>query len=364
MPVRVLLALLVLVLAGVTGCRSGPRVTWGAAAPPRIPADVVDGRGRFREILCTLRETREPVPDDRPCAEALVRFPDEPPATGAPVATDRSPTQRRVIVVQGLFGQCLSPWVSAYEDGRAHLERLGYRPGLIDVSGTSSSEVNGQKVRDVVMELGGASAEEQVILVGYSKGAVDVLEALIAFPELASRVAAFVSVAGPILGSPLADRMPPWRRTAVEALASPICGGGRGAITSITREERRSVMARQALPGSVPYFSVIGMVDDQDVSRALLPSYRDLALVDPRNDGQVVPEDAVIPRGVLLGYARADHWAIALPFSRTRGPLGWLAHAVADRNAYPRELLLEAIVRAVEERLTGSRTTGARTTRR
>jgi hypothetical protein len=110
-------------------------------------------------------------------------------------------------------------------------------------------------------------------------------------------------------------------------------------------------MASAQLPESVKYFSVIGMVEEAQVSRALLSYYRNLALVDPHNDAQIVPEDAVIPRSVLLAYVRADHWAVALPFSRARGPFGWLARLAVDRNGFPRELLLEAIVRAVEERL-------------
>ena len=40
---------------------------------------------------------------------------------------------------------------------------------------------------------------------------------------------------------------------------------------------------------------------------------------------------------------RADHLAIALPFSRNRASLGG---ALMDHNAFPREVMLEAIVRA------------------
>jgi hypothetical protein len=76
--------------------------------------------------------------------------------------------------------------------------------------------------------------------------------------------------------------------------------------------------------------------------------------VDPRNDGQVVWADAFIPAGTFLGYANADHWAVALPIVRGVPPaLRAAAAAVLDRNAFPREVLLEAIVRHVEEELAG-----------
>jgi pimeloyl-ACP methyl ester carboxylesterase len=351
-PTRTALLLLGLAVSSLAGCRAtAPPITWETSPPPAVHADVVDGRGRFREILCAVRQVRSAGPDDaRSCEEALVRFPGEPPGTGAPVATDRVPTRRRLLVVQGIFGECIAPWIQAYGDARPALEARGFRTGLIRVSGTASSTENARHVRDAVLALDLAPGE-QVVLVGYSKGAVDVVEALVRFPALVARVAALVSVAGPIRGSPVADTIPPWQRTLIETTLSPFCGGGRGGITSLTRDVRRPFMAGAALPASVRYFSLVAMAEERDVSRALIGYYRDLARVDPHNDGQVLPEDAVLPGSVLLGYARADHWAVAQPFSRVGGPFGWLPRRLADRNEYPRERLLEAIARAVEERL-------------
>ena len=50
----------------------------------------------------------------------------------------------------------------------------------------------------------------------------------------------------------------------------------------------------------------------------------------------------------MLGYLNADHWAIALPLARNVPGLRLL---LAGHNDYPREILLEAIVRSVEEQL-------------
>jgi pimeloyl-ACP methyl ester carboxylesterase len=348
---RAAVLLVVLTLGALAGCRSATPAGWGTTAPPAIATGVIDARGRFREILCALRSARGPMPDDRACADILVHFPDEPPGTGAPTPSEPSRSRRRVIVVSGIFGRCLSPWIALWDDARPHLDAQGYRTVLLEISGTADSGANAQRIRELVLGLPDLAPAEQVVLVGYSKGAVDALEALARFPELAARVAALVSVAAPIAGSPIADGMAPWQRAFVETLLAPFCGGGRGAVTSVTREARRAFLARVTLPSAVRYFAVVGMVEEADVSRGLLPHYRTLALADRRNDGQVLPEDALIPDSVLLGYVRADHWAIAMPFSRARGAFGWIARRLADRNAFPRELLLEAIVRAVEERL-------------
>jgi hypothetical protein len=58
--------------------------------------------------------------------------------------------------------------------------------------------------------------------------------------------------------------------------------------------------------------------------------------------------DQIIAGGALLGVVNAHHWAVALPISCA---LLSLAATVINRNQLPREILLEAIVRYVDERL-------------
>ena len=45
----------------------------------------------------------------------------------------------------------------------------------------------------------------RLVLIGYSKGTPDVLEAIVNHPEIHARVAAVVSIAGAVGGSPLAN---------------------------------------------------------------------------------------------------------------------------------------------------------------
>jgi len=70
-----------------------------------------------------------------------------------------------------------------------------------------------------------------------------------------------------------------------------------------------------------------------------------LAWIDPRNDSQLHFYDQLIPGCTLLGYVKADHWALALPFSQDK-----IASALIDRNEFPREILLKAVIRFVEEK--------------
>ena len=73
-----------------------------------------------------------------------------------------------------------------------------------------------------------------------------------------------------------------------------------------------------------------------------------LSLIDGRNDSQMIFYDEIIPGSTLLGYLNADHWAVAVPIARTHDTIGSL---FVTQNAYPREALLEAVLRFVEEDL-------------
>ena len=79
----------------------------------------------------------------------------------------------------------------------------------------------------------------------------------------------------------------------------------------------------------------------------LRSSYDDLSMIDPRNDGQLLFYDQIVPGSTLLGYLNADHWAIAMPIARDVE----VARLFVDHNACPREVLLEAILKQIEEDL-------------
>ena len=70
-----------------------------------------------------------------------------------------------------------------------------------------SSEANAKRIADHVREKMQEDARKYIV-VGYSKGAPDVQVALAQEPGMASAVAAFVSVAGAVGGSPVIDVLP------------------------------------------------------------------------------------------------------------------------------------------------------------
>jgi hypothetical protein len=335
------------------GCFRRPLLSASHDRPPQVlmparAAGIPDGRARFREIWCAVRNDHgKDLPEDRPCDDALLRLEGEGAPTGRPVALGHAQRALRVVVVPGIFAECVQRLASPFSDALAHIETHGYRTAVIRVGGRSSSQHNAEQIRRAILGMT-LDAGERLLLVGHSKGAVDILEALVTFPEIVNRIAAVASVAGAINGSPLADGLRAFYVGMLQQLPLQGCDRDDGGLDSLRRTERLKFLAENPLPSSVRYLSLGGIATPHETSRLLRPASGRLADVDPLNDGQVLWSDTVIPGATLLGYVRADHWALAMPFSRTSPAL---AATLIDHNAFPREVLLEAIVRTVDESL-------------
>jgi hypothetical protein len=342
------LGLCLLVLAG---CAPQPMLDADRATPPLVlvpttDAGIVDQRARFREIFCALSEDHgSALPDHRPCDQALHRLTGEAPASGAAVNLGRARIGLRVVIVPGLAAECFGVLALPMRFAAAHVEKLGYEVSWMDVDGLSSSAHNAAEIRAAVLAMEEAP-ERPIVLLGYSKGAADLLEAS-ADPALAARVAAVVSLGGAINGSPLADRASDAWFSLLAHLPGTTCEeGDRGALDSMRRSTRMDWLAAHPSP-SLRTYALVSYASRDQVSAVLRSSYDDLSLIDPRNDSQLLFYDQIAPGSTLLGYLNGDHWAVAMPIGRDSP----LIQPLIDRNAFPREILLEAILKQVEEDL-------------
>ncbi|GFE80701.1 hypothetical protein GCM10011487_27010 [Steroidobacter agaridevorans] len=316
---------------------------------PATQAGVIDQRGRFREIYCAVLEARHGLPDYLPCEQALTRVGEESAGTAQPV--ELGPSNRRLVaaVVLGLGFDCIEEWLEPIGSVAEHLRRYGYDLVLIKVGALSSTANNARQIRDALLAMPAESGSPRLVLIGYSKGAPDVLDSLVTYPEIHSRIAAVVSAAGAVGGSPLANDAKEYQANVLRHFPGAKCEAGDGtAVASLRPATRRDWLAANPLPTDVRYYSLVTFPQPERISSVMKSSYRKLSRVDARNDGQLIFYDQVIPGSHLMAYVNADHWALAVPIARTHATIGAM---FVTENAYPREALVEALLRFVEEDL-------------
>jgi len=321
-------------------------------------SDVTDARARFRSTLCKLAAERKgKYPDERPCDDMLHDLGGE--ATGA-VAHAVAHRPAKILIVPGIFGECVSDQLTPFSDGAvgadgrktehpyAYVENLGYRVDVVKVRGRASSEANAPDIKQALVDM--AADGMPLIIIAYSKGVPDTLEALrqLGKAGIPRNLRAVVSVAGVVAGTPIADRLDHLYESVLAHVPFPGCAGmPSDPVASLSRAERlRKLQAElAAVPDTVKLYSVAAIAKPEDVTAALRGFHALLSASDPRNDGQVLYHDAVLPRSQLLGYVNSDHWAFVLAFNRADRPY-W--RALVDHNAFPREVLLEAILLQVQ----------------
>jgi len=253
-------------------------------------------------------------------------------------------------MVAGIGYECFEQWLQAPGSVAQHLRQFGYDLTLIKVDALSSSAHNARQIRDAVMAMPAEAGGSRLVLIGYSKGAPDILEAVVAYPEMRSRVAAVVSAAGSVGGSALANDAEQYEADLLRHFPGATCSSGDGgAVNSLRPATRKNWLAQNPLPPELRYYSLVTFPQPERISSILTSSYKKLARIDARNDSQMIFYDQVVPGSTLVGYVNADHWALAVPIARTHDTIGSL---FVTQNAYPREALAESLLRFVEEDLT------------
>jgi pimeloyl-ACP methyl ester carboxylesterase len=217
----------------------------------------------------------------------------------------------------------------------------------ITVGGRSGTGHNAQQIA-AALSAAPIDRGRKVILVGYSKGGLDILRFLVDFPERAADVDAVVSIATPVFGTPLADLAAPAYRALLAKLPMEKCPTGDGDVmASLQPDEAVHWLASNPLPEDVRYYSLAAFASRERVARALVPTWKHLGADGQRNDGQVVAIDAVIPGATLLGFANSDHWGIALTTETVHPTL----LSRPDPRPFPLEKLLVAVVTFVADDL-------------
>jgi hypothetical protein len=328
-----------------------------APYPGGPPPAALDGRARYRQIYCTLVDPRNATtPAASGCDDLIWRLRDEAAPAQNPAGLPALAVGLRVFVVGGAFSDCRKPGTVPFEEAITQLAAQGLRITPVRVSGRSGAAHNASQIADALRSAG-LGPDDRVVLVGYSKGTVDILEFLAAFPQDARPVAAVVSVAGAVQGSPLADDGDWWYRTFLAQAFPGTCDPGDGQVLhSLRPATRQAWLESNELPERIAYFSLAAFTTEEHLSHGLKPTWRRLARYDRRNDGQVVAADAIVPGSTLLGYVNADHWDVAIALERQ---MPQFSRRDSGRVLPRSELLLAALLYVSESLAVGGAETVA-----
>jgi triacylglycerol lipase len=207
----------------------------------------------------------------------------------------------RYLMVGGLF---TSHYPGYFKQNQDALKAAGLdvQDAPIDTGGTV--EANAKALRDAIMSSGDAS----FVLVGQSKGGVDIAAALALYPEIKPHVRAVVSMQAPYGGTPIAsdlEESPALSRLLNDAIQK-LFKAQAASLADLSYASRRAFVGAHPYPDDVPTLCLASSRADGrsvlfDTAEYMLRRYG-LA-----SDGLVPTVDAIIPGAELVKLTNMDH---------------------------------------------------------
>lgn len=215
------------------------------------------------------------------------------------------------------------------------------------MAGRGTAAENGGRVAQALAAL--PRDGRPVVVVAYSKGVVDVLEALVRHPEIRDVPSAMIAVAGAHNGSHLAAQRGDFYESMIATLPMRGCERGTGEeVRELAPDRRLAWWRAHAVDVRLPVFALVGLPRPGSVAPFLAAGHAAIGRVDPLNDGNIVWQDALVQGGTLLGFVDADHWSIVTPVERIVQPA-----EPGTSRLVPRARLLEAaldvVMRSLEQ---------------
>jgi hypothetical protein len=307
------------------------------------PDEPASGGTKFADLFCSVLTQKNPDTGEWGACDQYFEG-----ASHSDLKLDAVSDKYRVLIVPGIMSSCLSD-SPAFQEGQKTLhDQYNVSVSLLQVP-NDPSEQNAKMIAQYLDSQSWGDTRKWIVL-GYSKGAPDVMVALAKEAGAAEHVAAFVSVAGAVGGSPIADALPAAADKWIRQYNMKGCKGDLASgFKSLQRGVRAAFLA--AYPRMpVPSYSIVTRSNNLNTSKALLQTWQLLSTYGPIQDGQLLKADAIVPQSTLLGIALADHFAVALPFDKSTDSM---VRNGMDKTRYPRAALLEAIVRFVSTDLDG-----------
>jgi hypothetical protein len=335
------------------GCHHivAPTVTYSLPPAPLTPVGsppVIDGSNDFLATFCSVYA--EAVPGEKLDCYHYMRDADPRRPPGTPkAATDPELSHYRVVMIGGFLHTCLSdPSLALYHDAQAHMQSHRVTLERVPLTGVEPVEVDAERIVDYLKTSTKPDDKREILLLGYSKGAPDGEAAIVALRRQtapAIKIAALITVAGMVGGTRLYDSITDPAGVSYLLSKIPIlaCPPGERNLHSLSRQERyRFLRDKAAVLNTVPSYAMATTSSLAETSLVFVPFWNQLSVYSTDQDGQMAVVEQIPPGAVYLGTARADHWAVAMPFE-----FDSRLTKIVNHNHYPRIALIEAMTRYV-----------------
>ncbi len=243
-----------------------------------------------------------------------------------------------VIFIPGMFNPFINAFLGTYFiDQMEYLDNKGISYEIIKVHTERSIEINASIIKNNL------ESREKLTAFCHSKGGIDLLHALILYPELRSKFKKIIFMQCPFYGTPLADFALQTRAGsfATKGLFKVLLNGDVKSIRELSRLERTLYMEKYQTDIS----AIASSIDIECIGSAKLPERGrfDSILKIPRdfiqykfdlaNDGMIPMESAFIKGGKRTIYEDLDHASAVIR----------LTPQIFDRKAFSHKVFAGAL---------------------
>jgi len=213
------------------------------------------------------------------------------------------------LFVSGLYSGRFPGRQTTYPHTLLFMKGLGLDIRSINVLIDQSVYVNAKIIAAEVSKIY-KSEKKQIVLIGHSKGSVDISTAITLYPKINKYIRLFISLMGVFGGSPIAslcshsssDKQE--AKLVVKKVINHFMKSSTQALVDITMETRHTFLTRHSYPlQSVPAVSVIA---SRSTNRNFLYNYIK-KFYHEENDGLITTIDAHIPGSSVIFIPGMDH---------------------------------------------------------
>jgi hypothetical protein len=260
-----------------SGAPSGQNAGWLLAKPPN-PSNVTDVTAQFKTLLG---------------------------ARGAgPATLPAEAKDFKYLLVGGLFTNDYP----GYMDGNLKaLKDKGLNASKLSIDTSASVQTNAKAIHDAILEA--TKDGSKIVLIGQSKGGVDITAACALYPDLKDHIRSVIAMQAPYGGTPVASDLANCKQLGpmVKDVIGGVMRGDVASLTDLSYEARKSFIAAHPYPQDIPTLSLATSRKATDGSLVAATAGYMVNRYKLPSDGLVPQVDAEIPGSRVVLLNDMDH---------------------------------------------------------